>query len=188
MQIIGVQCKADPVKANILFQTYREDMESIIKKYLKSDVRDALNRHVSGLSVDSLYGSGKVTLMTGILKEIKAKYDSTGLIIENVTLLSDIRFPKEIQQGIVDKMSANQRAMQRENELREARAIADKKVIEAKAEAEANRAKMQTITPQLIEWERMQMTKAFIAKWNGSSVPQYLGGNSNFNMLFNTGK
>lgn len=185
---IGVQCKADPAKANVLFQTYREDMESIIKKYVRADIRDAMNKSTSELSVDSLYGMGKNTLMVKINKMVKAKYEGSGLIIENITLLSDIRFPQEITNGIVAKMGANQRAMQRENELREARAMADKKVIEANAEAMANRAKMQTITPQLIEWERMQMTKQFIDKWNGSSVPQYMGNGGNFNMLFNSGK
>ncbi len=185
---IGVQCKADPAKANILFQTYREDMETIIKKYVRADVRNSLNKYVASLPVDSLYSTAKVNMMDNITKDLTKKYESTGLIIESITLLSDIRFPTEIQQGIIDKMSASQRAMQRENELREARAMAEKQVIQAKAEADANRAKVQTITPQLIEWERMQMTKAFISKWNGSSVPQYMGNGGTFNLLFNSGK
>ncbi len=181
---IGVQCRADGAKANTLFQTYREDMQNVIKKYVRADIRDAMNKVVSNLSVDSLYSSGKVGLMTEITKSIQKKYEPTGLIIENVTLLSDIRFPKEITQGIVAKMTANQKAMQRENELREAKAMAEKKIIEAKAEAESNKAKVMTITPQIIEWERLQIQKQFVAKWDGKSVPQYMGGNGNFNLLF----
>lgn len=186
---IGVQCYADSKNVNILFQKYRREMPFIIKNYLKADIRDALNKHVSGMSVDSLYGNGKITLMKNILAELQEQYKGSGIVIENITLLSDIRFPEEITKGIVSKMSANQRAMQRENELREAEALAKKKIIKAEAEASANRAKMQTITPQLVEWERLQIQRDFISKWNGSSVPQTIaGGSSNFNLLFNTGK
>lgn len=188
---IGVQARADGSKATTLFQTYREDMQVIIKQYVKADIRDAMNRHVASLSVDSLYGSGKITLMNNVTKDLQDKYSKVGLIIESVTLLSDIRFPKEIQQGIVDKMTASQKAMQRENELREAEALAKKKVIEAEADAAANRAKVQTITPQLIEWERLQVTKQFIDAWKEGKgqVPQTLvTGQSKFDLLFNATK
>jgi regulator of protease activity HflC (stomatin/prohibitin superfamily) len=185
---IGIQCKADPAKVNVLFNTYRESMSFIIKTYLRAEVRDAFNRNASSMTVDSLYSMGKIALINKVQNDVMGKFANTGLIIENITYLSDIRFPEAIQQGIVDKMAASQRAMQRENELREARAMAEKKIIEAKAEAEANRAKNTSITAQLIEWERLQIQKDFITKWNGSSVPQYMGANSNFNLLFNAGK
>lgn len=185
---VGVQCKADPGKVNVLFNRYREPMVNIIKTYLRAEIRDAFNRNASVMTVDSLYSNGKISLINNVLNTVIKKFEGSGLIIENVTFLSDIRFPEAIQQGIVDKMAASQRAMQRENELREARAMAEMKIIEAKAQADANRIKMTSITPQLIEWERLQLQKNFIEKWNGSSVPQYLAGNSNFNLLFNAGK
>ncbi len=185
---IGVQCKADPGKVNVLFNRYREPMVNIIKTYLRAEIRDAFNRYASSMSVDSLYSNGKISLINHVLDTVTTKFSDSGLIIENITFLSDIRFPEAIQQGIIDKMAASQRAMQRENELREARAMAEKTVIQAKAQADANRIKMTSITPQLIEWERLQMQKNFIDKWNGSSVPQYLAGNNQFNLLFNAGK
>jgi len=80
--------------------------------------------------------------------------------LESATYLSDIRFQNEIQQGIVAKMAANF-------------GIA---VINAKAEAEANRIKTLSITPAILEWERLQVEKDRIAAWmaHGVKVPTTL--------------
>jgi regulator of protease activity HflC (stomatin/prohibitin superfamily) len=185
---IGVQCKADPVKAYILYQTYRDDMESIIKKFMRNDIRDEIIKYASNTVFDSLSARGKIEMMKVINVNIKSKYLQYGLIVENITMLSDIRPPKEVTNGITAKIVASQKAMQRENELREAKAMAEKKVIEARADSESNKMKQISITPQIIEWEKLQVQKQFINKWNGAP-PLYINGNGgNFNMLFSTGK
>lgn len=55
-----------------------------------------------------------------------------------------------------------QRAQQAENELRVVEANAKKLLVQAKAEAEANRLKQQTLSPLLIQQQ-------FIEKWDGKS-------------------
>jgi regulator of protease activity HflC (stomatin/prohibitin superfamily) len=184
---VGVQARVDPAKVAKLFQTYREDLETIIKTYLRADIRDAINKYSAEMQVDSLYGTGKVRMMQNVTRDIQAKLKDSGLVIESITYLSDVRFPEQIMQGIVDKMAASQRAMQRENELREAAALAKKQVMMAQAEADANRIRLSSLNENLIKWEAIQNQKKFIEKWNGSSVPQYMGGGSDFNLLFSAG-
>jgi len=68
-------------------------------------------------------------------------------------------------------MEANQRAQQRENELREAEAEAKKQIakaegqarcaiLQAKSESKANNLLSESVTPELIQWQAVQ-------KWDG---------------------
>ena len=76
------------------------------------------------------------------------------------------------------KIEATQRAEQRENELREAEAEAKKKIAQAqgqakssvalaKGKAEANRLLNSSISTQLIQWEKLELEKKALEKWNG---------------------
>jgi regulator of protease activity HflC (stomatin/prohibitin superfamily) len=90
-----------------------------------------------------------------------------------------IRLPEKIMTAINLKLEANQRASQRENELREEQAAAQKSIAKAdgeaqsilkvaKAQAEANRLLNASITANLIEYEKWK-------KWDGK-MPMATGG------------
>jgi regulator of protease activity HflC (stomatin/prohibitin superfamily) len=173
---VSVQSKADPTKVSILFQTYREQLPEIIKTFMRNDMRNAFIRYASDMKLEDLYSSKKGDLIKKVEKDVRDIYASKGIIVDNVSFLSDIRFPIEIQNSITAKIEATQKAIQRENELREAEAMAKKRIIEAGAEAESNRIKIRSLTPQLLEYERVMNERDAIHKWNGAT-PQYTNGN-----------
>ncbi len=49
--------------------------------------------------------------------------------------------------------------MQKENELRSAKAEAEKVIAKARGEAEANKILTQSITPQLLLWRQLDLTE-----------------------------
>ena len=113
-------------------------------------------------------------------------------------IIGAIRVPPTVTAAIEAKIEANQRATQRENEVREAEAAANKSVAEAEGarqvkikqaegEAEANRKLAQSITPQLIQWRKLEIQQTEANKWNGTLPTTVLGGSGAI-PLINIGK
>ncbi len=150
-----------------MFQTYRKGPDEIRGVVVKNAMRDALNKVSSNMPVESVYGSGKTALMDSVMANLKRQFDSTGIIIEKISLIGAIRLPPEVKSALDSKISATQRAQQRENEIREAEAQAKKTIAQAQGEAEANRIKLSSLNAQIIEWQRLQNELTAIQKWNG---------------------
>lgn len=186
---IAVQARTNPELVDIMFQTYREDtLEAIIKKFIKNDIRDGIVNNLSSLKVEDLYGTKKMDAMRVVEKYVRDKLVPKGIVIEQITMISDIRFPEDIQKSIIAKITATQEAMQRENEVQKARADAEITITKAQAEAKALALKTMSITPSLVEYEKVQASLKAIEKWNGI-LPEYMmsGGTVPFINL-NTGK
>lgn len=177
----GISFSIDPSKTSTLFQTYRKGIEEITHIYVRNNVRDAINEVGASMKVESLYGSGKTDLLAKVKSMVSEKLSPVGLLIDDIYVVGSLRFPENFVAALNAKLEAQQRAAQRENEVKEAEAQARKDVAKAqgeatanltraKAEAEANKLKLQTLTPQLIQYEAIQ-------KWDGA-LPQITGGGS----------
>ena len=101
-----------------------------------------------------------------------------GIIVDDV-YISDIAFSSDYQAAIEKKQTAQQaveterqmleqRRVQAEQNVAEAEGKARAAVATAKGEADANRAKTESITPQLIDYLRW-------TRWDGR-LPQFQGG------------
>ncbi len=172
---LSIQAHADANKVSILFQRYRDDLRDVIKINLKTFILNQIQNYGSGLSIEELYSTNKVQMIKCVEASLKKEVEPYGILIDNVSLLSDIRFPKEVEDAIVGKIRATQEAMQRENEVQKAKAEAEIKVVNAKADSEAIKLKQQSITANLIQYEAIQ-------KWNGV-LPIYVMGNGSLPLL-----
>lgn len=179
---VGISFRLDKEKIGTIFQTYRRGVEEITDTFLRNHVRDAMNASGSKLTVESVYGSGKTDFMADVEKTVKAKVEPTGIIVDKIYLIGSFRLPPQITQALNDKMGATQRAQQRQNEVAEAKAEADKAVeqargraesakllaqqeadsllITAEAQAKANRVLAESLSANLLENKRIE-------KWNG---------------------
>ena len=64
----------------------------------------------------------------------------------------------------------------------EAEGEAKSAIERARGEAESNRLRQASITPQLLEWKRLENQRAFIDHWNGE-LPRTVLGDKNGLML-----
>lgn len=153
-------------------------MDTIIHVNIRSYLRNLVQKYTSSMSIEDLYSDKKVVLIKNIEKDLKETVEPLGIIVEAVSLISDIRFPTEIEASITAKIKATQEALQRENELQEAEADAKIKIAQARAEAESNKIKQQLLSPDMMNYNvRME----FIKKWNGQ-VPISVYG-ENFKLM-----
>lgn len=174
---VGLSYSIREEKIADIFQKYRRGVEEITEVYLKNLVRDAFNTTASTMTAEDIYGPEKRKFLENVTKEVKDKVSKEGFDVSQISIVGTMKLPDSIVTALNNKLAATQRAQQRENELREAEAQARKMLTQAKAEAEANKLKAVRITPELLEYERIQNQRASIEKWDGK-LPQVSGGST----------
>ena len=178
---VGISYHVDPTKVSVLFQKYRKGIDEITDIYLRNMVRDALVSAASTRKIESVYGSGKAELLKDVEARVKEQVLPYGIVLEKLYWAGDFRLPQSVVQSVNAKIEATQRAQQRENEVAEAKAAADKqiaqargeaesRIINAKAEAEALRIRGEALSsnPRLVELNAIE-------KWDGK-LPYINGG------------
>ncbi|HHD92133.1 MAG TPA: prohibitin family protein [Candidatus Portnoybacteria bacterium] len=178
---VGISYHIDPQKVSIVFQKYRKGVDEITDIYLRNMVRDALVKSASTKPIESVYGEGKAALLGEVEEGVRQQCKPIGIVIEKISFIGDFRLPKQVVNAINAKIEATQKAQQRENEVAEAKAAADKLraqakgqadaiLLKAKAQAEANRIIAASLTPELVKYKAIE-------KWSGK-MPYVTGSGS----------
>lgn len=179
---IGISYTIDPGQVSTIFQKYRRGVEEITDTFLRNHVRDALGDEASTLSVEDVYGSGKVGLIDRAQQRVSAEVGPYGIRVDKIYLIGAIQLPETVRLALDAKIKATQEAQQRENEVQKARAEAEIKIAQArgdaesalmraKAEAEANQLKLRTLTAELIRYEAIQKWDGKLPQITGNTVP-----------------
>ncbi len=88
------------------------------------------------------------------------------VVVDSVNI-TDFHFGDEFAQAIERKQIAQQRALQAQYELQQAKVLAQQRVVEAEAHSQAQKHLQQTLTPEVIQQQA-------IAKWDGH-LPSVVG-------------
>jgi regulator of protease activity HflC (stomatin/prohibitin superfamily) len=177
---VGISYAIEPNKAPAIFQKYRKGVEEITDLYLRNMVRDSLVKNASSIKVEAVYGAGKTALINKVQQDVSAQVKGLGINVEKIYWIGELRLPPVVTAAIDAKISATQKAQQRENEVAQAKAEALKvveeangraqsRLVEAKAEAQAIELRGQALknNPDLIELNAIE-------KWDGK-LPVYSG-------------
>lgn len=175
---IGISYSIDPEKVSIIFQTYRRGVEEITDTFLRNMVRDALVKQASNKPIEYVYGAGKTELIAAVQEDVTTQVEKLGIIIEKIYWIGEIRLPTVVLDSINNKNAATQMAQQRQNEVAEAAAAADKKIEDARGQAEsilrvaeaqakANRLLADSLTSEFVQYQA-------ITKWDGQ-LPKMTG-------------
>lgn len=187
---IGVSYYFDEDQITHLFTTYRLGADEIRDVVVKNAVRDSFNKVGSKYITDEIIGEKKETLIQEVYEDVATKLAPDGIIIRTVSWYNPPRPPESINAALNAKVEANQNAIKAENEVAISEAEAEKEKIKidteaykvtaaaeaeaeaikirAQAEAEANRIIAQSLTPDLIEYNRVQ-------RWDGAN-PKIVSG------------
>lgn len=149
-------------KSPVVFKKYRKELSDVINSTLYNYVKDAFRIQLNQFSTDYI-----VSHRDSIEKAIES-YLSKSLIKENFQLeqlTSGLKYPKTIVDAVDAKNKAVQEAMRVQNEVEVTKAEAEKLLVKARAEKEANELRTQALTPAVLE-------KMWIEKWDGK-LPVY---------------
>lgn len=119
--------------------------------------------------------TSRAEVKLAVLKNIQDRVEKNGRYNIQDIAITNFSFSAEFNKAIEAVQIANQNVAQARQELETVKVNAEKSIAEAKAQAEAQRLKQQTLTKELLQQEA-------IKKWDGK-LPTYSGGGSN--LFFN---
>lgn len=176
---IGVSYKVDPTKVTTVFQTYRKGVDDITDTDLRQKISDSLNRLGSKMTTDEFIDGGKSKLLDNALDDIKAEMGPVGIDILSLSWMGKPSYPKTVDESINAKVTANQKTLQRQQEVLQYKAEADMarekangeadaklSLAEAEAKSIATRGQALRANPEVLQLEA-------INRWNGV-LPQYM--------------
>ena len=176
---VGISYNVIPEKVPLVFQKYRKKIDEITDIYLRNMVRDAFVKIASTQPIETVYGEGKAELLKQVEETVRSQCKDM-FVIERIYLISDLRLPDAVVTSLNAKIAATQKAQQRENEVREAKAEAEKAVAKAegearsitlvaKAQADANQILAKSITTELVQYKSIE-------RWDGVLPATMAGG------------
>jgi len=157
---VQAQVKSDNESVVKLFTTYREDVKDIIHTQVFNRLRDYTNQYASAMSVEELYGPQKMEMIAKIQQALNKEFEPQGLVIDNISILGNINFEKDVADAITAKITATQKTLQRDNEIKQAEAEAKIAIAKAEGEAASQRAISASLSPEILQ-------KLAIEKWDG---------------------
>ena len=135
---VGISYRIMPDRVSDIFQKYRKGIDEVTDVYLRNMVRDALVLETSTLSMQDVYGVGKADLIRAVEARVVEQVSEIGIEIERVYWIGNLRLPATVVKALNAKIEATQKAQQRQNEVAQAKAEADKKIEEARGVAESH--------------------------------------------------
>ncbi len=164
----GITYEVDPTKVAILYQKYRQGIGEITNVFIRNNVRDAINKASSTMSLEDVIGAGKIRLIDAAIQSVRNEVGPLGMNVDKVYMVGTFRLPESVQKALDSKLEAQQKALQTQNEVAQATAEGQKKLALAKAEAESNRLVANSLSSTLVGYYKVQ-------KWDGH-LPQVTGG------------
>lgn len=151
-----------PGKAAEVFVKYRRPMEEVMHDVLYTHIKNAYRLKLSGYSTDEIVSKREE------FENVTEDYLRIALLSENFDLgemTSGLDYPETLKKAIVEKTEAIQRSQKAQNELELAKAEAEKMLVSARAEKEANELRTKGLTPAVLE-------QMWIERWDGH-LPTY---------------
>ena len=176
---VSMSYAIEPTKVPDFYVKYRvAEMEMFTHGILRDVVRNSLNEVASTYVVEDIYGEKKAEFLRKVQAMIEQKMTPVGVSVQQFGFIGAPRVPSVIAAAITAKAQAIQQAERARNELATTQAEAAKKIAEAEGdakslvtraqgEADANRIRQNSLTPQLLELRRIENARAMIDKWNG---------------------
>ena len=176
---VSLSYAIDSTRVPEFYVKYRTDnLEKFTHGILKDIVRNSLNEMASTYTLEDIYGENKARFLTETRRRIQTQVEPVGVGIQQFGFIGKPRFTATIEQAITQKTQAITDAERARNQLAVTQAEVAKAVAQAegearsaieraRGEAESNRLRQASITPQLLEWKRLENQRALIDRWNG---------------------
>jgi len=186
---ISLSYHLDPAKVPAFYVKFRsDDIDQFTHGFLRNVARDSMNRVAANYTVEEIMGEKKPEMEQRSRDELQGEVKDIGVVIEQFGFIGSPRPPETVVAAINAAQQAKYIAQQKQNELLQSQADAAKQVAaaegQAKAqiaiaqgEAESNRVRAASISPQIIEWQKLAVTDRWITRWNGSMPQVQTGGN-----------
>jgi regulator of protease activity HflC (stomatin/prohibitin superfamily) len=205
---VSLSFQLTPAKVPQFYSTFRtDDIDKFTHGYLRNIVKDSLDAAASEFTAEQILGEKKEALTAATRKRVGEATGGIGVDVQQLGFLNPPRPPKSVTDAINTKIAAIQNSTRVQNDLVTAKAEADKvaadadgkrramiadaqgraesRRLAAEADANANKALAGSLSPQLLDWQRLEIERQAIAKWNGAR-PMIEGSSNGLQLLMQT--
>lgn len=167
---IAFNYNVDPTKAVDLYNKFGAvTVDDIADSYLRTRLRDAARKTISKYSVIDIYGEKSSEAQAAIQTAFASDVESLGFNVEGL-MLGVPQADSATQEAIDSRVKASQELEKTQTELKIAEANAKKLIVEAEAQAKANRIVSESLTDRMLQQQTIE-------KWNGI-LPTVTGSDS----------
>lgn len=157
-----VSLKVIDGKSPEVFKKYRKELFEVVNGTLYNYVKDAFRVQLNNFSTDYIV-SNRDSIENAIENYLTQNLNKENFQLEQLT--SGLKYPQTIVDAVNAKNKAVQDAQRALNEVEVTKAEAEKMLVAARAEKEANELRNKALTPAVLE-------KMWIEKWDGK-LPVY---------------
>ncbi len=170
----GLSLKLD---VTVWFRLNESDAPNLLRTvgtdYVEKIVRPATRTALRDVSVKypatDIYSSKRDDFVGDITKNLEKSFEGRGIVLEKV-LLRNVELPEKVREAIDEKISAEQRAQQMVYVLQKEKQEAERKQVEAKGIAEAQKIISNTINSQYLQWKYIETLKDLMNSKNNTIV------------------
>ena len=167
---IALNYNVDKSKANQLYKTVGTNYTSVL---IEPNIYESVKQRMSQYTAEELV-TKRSEVSNIIIELLKEKLEDKGILITALNII-DLSFSEEFDAAIEAKQITEQQTQQAKYELEKARVENEKKIENAKAEAEVMKQQNSQITEQYLRLKEIENQKAMIDKWDGHTPTTVLG-------------
>lgn len=153
------------LKAEKVPEIYRKIGPDVEERIVRSEIRACLRDAAAALTATELYTTKRTAFVDQVVKNLRAALEARGILLEQV-LLRNVILPDQITRAINDKIAADQEAQKMAFVLLKEKQEAERKRIEAEGQARAQQIVSASLTPQILEYQRIQALRHIGEKGN----------------------
>lgn len=143
-----------------VFQKYKGlDGNKIVNERLRTMIKSITNEVLSNYTVTEAYLDKKADVNKDLTETLRNRLEEYGIYVESATL-SDTDVAENVKQAIQNRMVKSQEVETAQLEKEKAEIEAQTKLVQARAESDANNIKQSAITDAILKQQ-------FIEKWDG---------------------
>lgn len=169
---IAVNYNINKKTANELYKTTGTNYQEII---LNPSILESIKAVTAQYTAEELI-TKRSEVSNKMQETLKEKIESKGFNVVDFNII-DLDFSAEYNQAIEKKQVAEQQAKQAQYELEKAKVENEKKIENAKADAEVMRQQNSQITEETLRLKELENQQKLIEKWNGQLPTTSLGDN-----------
>ena len=175
---VGMNCSAqiytedDAVK--FLYSYNNKSLADIMDTEIRARVESKFIEECAKRTLNQILAE-KESIMSSVREDVEVYFSEKGITITVLGMKDGIKYDDAtIQESINEKFSSEQKLVTQENNnkvtISKAEADAEAKIKAAEAEAEANRKIAESLTPELIEKQKIEKWKGDVPKVEGSGA------------------
>lgn len=172
-----------------VFRLYRKPIERITEGPLRDIVRKETQDVFSQWPAADIYGENRPVVVLAVneliqerLNRIQSDEGTPCFQIEDFALL-EMQPPQSVKEAVERKIAAAQQAQTEREKLLAIKYTSQQDSIKAAMDSRNNVVLARSISPELLEWERLQLLKQ---KWDGK-LPQVISGDGASSLLIGIG-